>query len=177
MTRKTKRKRGKGEEGSHNERLEEREKEMKERMYGVNMKERRKQDERKRQGQGGKNDKVWIKIRYFSEMSNYDIHKPPEYANTQYRTSLFDISQYSKQAYVEKYPEDNPPESTSHRNIPIIQAYLSEQEILISTFPGRAVVRKESISLLPPPLTPHQWRSSPSGHRYRNAKLVKPLIN
>ena len=41
-------------------------------------------------------------IFFFSEMSNYDIHKPPEYANTQHRTSLFDISQYSKQAYVEK---------------------------------------------------------------------------
>jgi len=83
-------------------------------------------------------------------MSNYDTHKPPEYANTQHRTSWFDISQYSKQAYVEKYPEDNPAEPTSHKNIPIIQAYLSEQEILISTFPGRAVVRKESISLLLP---------------------------
>ena len=68
-----------------------------------------------------------------------------------------------------KRPEDNPPESTSHRNIPIIQAYLSEQAILISTFPGRAVVRKESISLLLPLLTPHQWRSSPSGHMCRNA--------
>jgi hypothetical protein len=87
---------------------------------------------------------------FFSEMSNYDILKPSEYANTQHRTSLFDISQYNKQANVETYPEDNPAESTSHRNIPIIQAYLSEQEILISTLPGRAVVRKESISLLPP---------------------------
>ena len=83
-------------------------------------------------------------------MSNYDIHKPSEYANTQHRTSLLDISQHSKQVHVKIYPEDNPAESTSHRNIPIIQAYLSEQQILISTFPGRAVVRKESISLLPP---------------------------
>jgi hypothetical protein len=62
---------------------------------------------------------------FFPEMSNYDIHRSPEYANTQHRTSLFDISQYSKQAYVEIYPEDNPAESTSHKNIPIIQAYLS----------------------------------------------------
>jgi hypothetical protein len=70
------------------------------------------------------------------------------------RALLFAISQYSKQAYLEKYPEDNPAESTAHTNIPIIQAFLSEQEILIFTFPGRAVVWKESTSSLPLPLTP-----------------------
>jgi hypothetical protein len=52
VTRKKRRKKGKREEGSNNGRLEEREKEINERVYEVNMKETWKKYERKREGQG-----------------------------------------------------------------------------------------------------------------------------
>jgi hypothetical protein len=54
--------------------LEEREKEMKERMYEVNMRETRKQYGQGQEGWG--RESVDKNTTFFSEMSNYDIHKP-----------------------------------------------------------------------------------------------------
>jgi hypothetical protein len=52
-------------------------------IKGPGKKKMRSKNKGTRKEKEQKQQKLWIKIRYFTEMSNYETHKSPEYATTQ----------------------------------------------------------------------------------------------